>query len=461
MAALSTLLTRLEPTTGLVSYVETIKPYHTKILDVSVEYIYTDLATMYGTDTADMNICQVDYVLPTSAFNYAAENDCDVCCQIQPPVKEVEYSCGYGRVWDTIPEPIVTFNIVDIILADESNRLSNAFVVNSPPPDSFNLAVVVGSTNRLMFVNTHTVLSASPIDRELTLLGQVDVAANQNITVEYTLSSQQNISREYTVVSSTFDGTNTIVVVDKTVPSQTIAIIAHTYVAPYDVPRWAYRNAKIEISAPGYNNQLFLIPTDAENEFNLSIRRNPQEFSDYLNVESLIGPYAITINKMELYQPGQIIRIQSSRDGLNDGLYYVSFAESVGSNTYVVVNETIQHAKDPNVPYDGVLFYVEPGFDEPTICNMTSAPDLFGRGTALEGLLIEFELSVNDITIARAQENPITGGFSTKPYGGIQKWDSDVVNVKSISTITDGITLLPSGFDTTSFGNVPFDIMTF
>lgn len=45
MADLTQALFRIDPTEGLLEYVQSIKPYHSKVLDVFVEYIYSEPAT--------------------------------------------------------------------------------------------------------------------------------------------------------------------------------------------------------------------------------------------------------------------------------------------------------------------------------------------------------------------------------------------------------------------------------
>ena len=35
-------LSTIDPAEGLIQYVQTVKPYHTKVLEVLVEYVYTE-----------------------------------------------------------------------------------------------------------------------------------------------------------------------------------------------------------------------------------------------------------------------------------------------------------------------------------------------------------------------------------------------------------------------------------
>lgn len=69
-------LFRIDPTTGFVEYVQTVKPYHTKILEVLVEYVWTDVISG--------NVCDILHTDMTFT---------------RPDVPTV-YDCGYGIVFD-------------------------------------------------------------------------------------------------------------------------------------------------------------------------------------------------------------------------------------------------------------------------------------------------------------------------------------------------------------------------
>lgn len=81
-------LFRIDPTEGLVDYVQTVKPYHTKILEVLIEYIFAE----------DVNVTVTD------RWNWNME--------FRRPYSDVAYSCGYGYRWDqfgiTAPETPAT-----------------------------------------------------------------------------------------------------------------------------------------------------------------------------------------------------------------------------------------------------------------------------------------------------------------------------------------------------------------
>ncbi len=48
--------TTIDPVSGLVAYVEEVKPYHTKILDVLVEYIHTDCIDVTFTEELELSL---------------------------------------------------------------------------------------------------------------------------------------------------------------------------------------------------------------------------------------------------------------------------------------------------------------------------------------------------------------------------------------------------------------------
>jgi hypothetical protein len=79
-------LTAINPTEGLVQYVQSVKPYHTKILEVLVEYVYTDPITVVVQDSmfsqTDLtNILGLRYgedpTIPQSIELYAATSISD------------------------------------------------------------------------------------------------------------------------------------------------------------------------------------------------------------------------------------------------------------------------------------------------------------------------------------------------------------------------------------------------
>lgn len=77
MANLVESLMRIDPTQGLIDYVNTVKPYHSKILEVLVEYVYQEQIAATIGERWNWNVA------------FASQTDQDIV-----------YSCGYGYRWD-------------------------------------------------------------------------------------------------------------------------------------------------------------------------------------------------------------------------------------------------------------------------------------------------------------------------------------------------------------------------
>lgn len=75
MADLNQALFRIDPTEGLLQYVQTIKPYHSKVLDVFVEYIYSEPCSISMKERLQLEVGLQEFTTP------------------------VVYTCGYGYVW--------------------------------------------------------------------------------------------------------------------------------------------------------------------------------------------------------------------------------------------------------------------------------------------------------------------------------------------------------------------------
>jgi hypothetical protein len=127
MADLTKALFRIDPTEGLLQYVQAVKPYHSKVLDVFVEYVYTEPLYVTMQERMMMTVGLEELVYP------------------------IMYSCGYGYVWNPYSEAepadlpqativsaqgelsiIATPTIASSILALTADLSNYVFPVNAP-----------------------------------------------------------------------------------------------------------------------------------------------------------------------------------------------------------------------------------------------------------------------------------------------------------------------------------------
>lgn len=129
MTDLTQALFRIDPTEGLVEYVQAIKPYHSKILDIFVEYIYAETASVRVTDKMVMEI----------GFTSPGEGE------------PVMYACGYGIVWDAYGG-VATGDLptATIVAADP---VTSTFTVSTPPAVQYNYAVTNLQANQMTLVD--------------------------------------------------------------------------------------------------------------------------------------------------------------------------------------------------------------------------------------------------------------------------------------------------------------------
>lgn len=118
-------LFRIDPTQGLVDYVNAVKPYHTKLLEVLVEYVYTERVDITVGERWKWNM----------AFTR--------------PDSEIVYTCGYGVRWDpygiTAPESTPTSLIV--------NATGKLFVDVTTAAGSSNITIIRNVTGHPLSVD--------------------------------------------------------------------------------------------------------------------------------------------------------------------------------------------------------------------------------------------------------------------------------------------------------------------
>jgi hypothetical protein len=126
------ILARIDPTQGLVEYVKATKPYHTKIMDVLIEYVYEE---------------QVDV---TVGERYTWR------INLAQPDADLEYACGYGLTWDSASSADANPNVVIDDIVPGSHVVLGTTSTDGLTPGEFILAGKVisqfpaGSTFRVL-----------------------------------------------------------------------------------------------------------------------------------------------------------------------------------------------------------------------------------------------------------------------------------------------------------------------
>lgn len=90
-------LIKIDPTEGLVKYVNSIKPFHTKVLDVLVEYVYTEKISVALNDKWAWTV------------------------GLSETQRPLEHACGYGIDWD--PDRTTIYNSPQYVVEATARRM--------------------------------------------------------------------------------------------------------------------------------------------------------------------------------------------------------------------------------------------------------------------------------------------------------------------------------------------------
>lgn len=326
-------LFRIDPTTGLVEYVQTVKPYHTKVLDVLVEYVFEEKVDVTVFDGWCWNVDIVS-AGPAQGLNVVTD-------------------CGFGSMW-SVPSPAVSLQIIEagkdpstIPLSEpDPTRYLNSFLVEQEPFPEYTFVVSSESMNIFEFVPTTLVIIESNIG-----LNSFYVSGNQtpafSVGELFVVIGTANAGT-YTIAGVEFDSINnrTRIIVQESIPASLIPSGTTTITVPSWLPGFAVKvtaGAGDSLPTPLSSAQTYhYIPiTSSFGKFALATKRYPTEQTDYVNItDSGVGS-TFKIQKNEFLYPGAEFEIQDSTNHLNDGiLISVIEADSPSKYFYVSGNKT-------------------------------------------------------------------------------------------------------------------------
>lgn len=354
MADLNQALFRIDPTEGLLQYVQAIKPYHSKVLDVFVEYVYTEPCNISMKERLQLQV------------------------GLEEPVYPILYSCGFGLVWspysDATPAQLAQATIVSSQAPVSLLMNSNSFLVSMAPQTAFNIVVANTTTNQFVLARPYTITNVNVPLKQFTVTGPIIGPVGSKVYVRNNADSSTN--KEYTVASVLG---NVITVVESV---SLTATISGTVNIPVDVddtaaqPFYAAGTA-IQLQSTGTLptpvqplTTYYFHPTATPGLFNLGTIRYPQQYTDIVNLTSL-GTGQLTMRRVEPFVPGDSVNVTGTIPGGNDGLYIISAVTAEGANFRIHTLQTV-----PNTAGAGGSMVFFGDYGSP-YCAVASSPDLF------------------------------------------------------------------------------------
>lgn len=450
-------INRIDPTEGLVEYVLATKPYHSKVLDVLVEYVYAE----------DVNVTITEQLMWDMYFT-------------RPDVETV-YTCGYGLVWDPILNPQAADNIlapasiISAVAAIEPPTAgfenSNSFLIQSHTFQPFVVAVASSQSNQFVLSKNYDVLAKDI----MTNTWEIDDPLNELVT-ELTTGNLPKLivigsdtgptgNGKYTVTGTPthLAGVTTVEVVEP-IPVQALADgILHRPLEGIELPQWAsgvgvqFSTATGTLPIPVDESTTYYVqPTSTAGFFNLTTKRYPLTYHDYLDVSTL-GSGELFVTRNETYVPGNTIEVSNTPYGENNGTYVVQRIVKEGLNERIYV-----YQKVPVSANGGSIVLGATGFDQPIYCPPSQAADLHTDAFFHESLKFEFEINLSDFMYASYEENP-PRGYGETPWGsgtlgpyGTYASSFDMFSAQTSGNHAAGAndnahTLLPTGLDAQAF----------
>lgn len=439
MANLIESLFRVDPTEGLVQYAKVVKPYHTKILDVLVEYIYTEKASVTINEKWEWTL------------------------QLGEPDADVIRMCGYGLVWDAFRSN-ETNPSTTIISAESNTSLgvpSNTFLIEPSLGSPYTVLVTNLQSNQLTFVRPYVTVGVNPALKKWTAQGNL----SSNLSVGQKIYIRENsgfgADKEYTVVSFTLVLGNTEITVQESISIQ--AASDGTLYVPMllsDIPTWA-TGLELQLSTVGsYPNPIsptaryYFAPTSTPGVFNLATKRYPTLLTDYVDVTT-VGSGQLLAHRSETFFPGSTVIVTGSYLNKNDGTYIVLKTEPEGIYTRVYVLQKVPYTTPSPLTTDGIITAAVQGYDDPSYCAVAQSPGLYADTFIHESIKFEFHIDFTETLQTNISQDTIDGfgyvPYSLGPYAlfgnGSFGHNYSTAPTSGRMNISATHTILPHGFD--------------
>lgn len=424
---LSKILANSDPTEGLVNYVQTVKPYHSKILEVLVEHIVSD----------DINV--------------SIAEKWEWIISLRRPDIDTVYNCGHGLAWGLTTPNIFTppANIISATVGSELDPNSNSFLIEPVTLPTFGIAITDVTTSTFTFATHHTINMVDDVTNTWFVSGDLTSILTPGDKI-YVNANTGGVNGKFTVASLTFTGINTEVTVNENITSAATDDGEFSIPLPAtQLPTWMFGVAvKVTSTQPLQSalasGEFHFSPTDDVGEFHLTTKRHPTDLIDFVHVEHF-GNGQLFIQRNELFVPWENITVEGSFERKNNGRYTVLKITEEAPNLRVHVLEKVCFNTPSTEPYDGRMRATHEGIkDSGDFCLPDDMADFHAETYIDEKLIFEMTMDLNDELAVSAVD------FNS---------NASLIAFLS-STASPGTnlhTILPRGYDCQGWGVSSFD----
>ena len=386
-----TLTKQIDPTNGLIAYIKAIKPYHSKVLDVLVEYVAMDKVEVRILDKMSIEIKQT----------------------MDADGKSPTYLCGYGNVWDPYGQ-LDPATLPRVAVLGVSGYPNNEVLVQYTPPPPQAVVVSGIKSNQLMMVDPCKILNVNPPYRRWVVEGDV----SDRVTVGerfFVSSNEQYVNGAYTVANISvecveYSSSNPTVCTKSRSTITTIEPISMLARAEgfVNVPThsdnrvlWSatlgVRLKSTEYTPSPINSDTvhYFNPSPALGTFNLLHTHIPRDYEDYVDVTNL-GSGELVLERAEPFVVGDYIEVEVRGVVLRMSVSNISPTEIPGQ--YLIkTNERInEHFEPTDKPIGSAGIFGTYG--GPT-CPPADVPPTYAVTSITERLTFQFTDSPEPIVI--------------------------------------------------------------
>lgn len=391
-------LFRIDPTQGFVEYVQTVKPYHTKIVETLVEFVWTEAINVSVIENWDWEINITTPPIPTTY-------DCGPVVQILSSDSVLNTFVVPGN-YTTLLVPGSTFNVVN------SSSNNKEYSVTSSSYLAGNTTISVSGSVLTTTINDGSIIIPGTVNNVFYIKGVV-TGPGGSWTVAGNHAALFNVGRkflvgknigggngDYTVVLATNVGANTVITVVESIPST---------------------------ATP--HGTIFRI--DASVDF-------------ILDSDPATNSFLIQGSLTDKYFEGSFVFVDNSYIGKNNGNYIVQYTAIESGNTRVWVKERFYGPKPISNPHNGTMMLTTESGKLPPYCRLATASNLHSDVLIHEH--IKFDMSMSQYsTISSAIQENNPRGWGVSVFGG-DPFGTLGMEFPNTAPAT-GILLLPTGLD--------------
>lgn len=394
-----------DPIQGLVDYVLEVKPYHTKIIEVLIEYVHEDFINVDFVENLDMCVnmyvpdIDSQYSYPIVSVNttnnsFFISGDKRLHLHVgqtmevfNSTVNDNRYtitSLSYNgtntevQVQETIPSSIADGIIVYRVI--EYCPDGNLYSTYLAPENIQEMCAGGFGDIYDSYPTTYDVVNVNVAQQEVVISGNVQTAfeIGNQFFLDYTTNVDDTtvVEQAYTISNVTVDTSDPVNITSTIVTEQPIIVAGS--------PAVSIDNA-------------YVYPL------------NPKYSIIGINQNSTTNTFTVSGNVSNIIYPGAAITVQYS-DG-NDGTYYVVSSQLDGSNTLIHVS---QHVPFPSASYLGSLSLNYLGFDDVIQCSTIPEARIDIRFD--ERLDFSTKTELRDTLFAYNLENNNEASFGGLPY---------------------------------------------